>query len=266
MAPSPRTSPAVPAGPEIAAAPAAAHECLPVPGVTPDLWPVRAVLVPAASPAAPLARRLARELGAELVETEASAQAILSAAGQQPRSMIVVPATSAGGWHHPLHRDAVEEIVARTPVPVLLAPAAALAPRPARVVVALDGTPAAESVLGPAVALDRALGAGLDLVHVTDPLASGGADGAEAVPYLHEVAQRLCAAGVAHVRVRIALLNGSGDVAADLRLYARREGAAALAVATHARRGLDRLLHGSVAARVAAHATIPVLLVHAHPA
>lgn len=56
-----------------------------------------------------------------------------------------------------------------------------------------------------------------------------------------------------------------GDPAEIILLHARSLNPDAIVIGTHQRRGFDRLRHGSVAERVAAQATVPVLLVpHRH--
>jgi nucleotide-binding universal stress UspA family protein len=82
------------------------------------------------------------------------------------------------------------------------------------------------------------------------------ADEARLGRYLDDLAQRLSADGLrARTQVRI------GDAATEIVRYARDEQADAIAMSTHGRRGLDHLLHGSVAEAVLRTAGLPVLLV-----
>jgi nucleotide-binding universal stress UspA family protein len=74
--------------------------------------------------------------------------------------------------------------------------------------------------------------------------------------YLEGVQQRLRRRGVmARVRVR------SGEPAREILACARAAGAALIALSTHGRTGLRRVLLGSVAEAVIRHARVPVLLV-----
>jgi nucleotide-binding universal stress UspA family protein len=150
-------------------------------------------------------------------------------------------------------------------------------PTRGRVVVALDGSAAAEAVLPFVVALARRNGAKITLVQACPPADEpDAADGlaligglptasegsprlrtarAEAEQYMERVTRRLHADGVS---VDYEILEGSpGEAIVD-----EAEGLAAdmVAMTTHGRTGLGKLLLGSVAAYVVGHATCPVLL------
>ncbi len=131
-----------------------------------------------------------------------------------------------------------------------------------RIVVPLDGSPASEVVLAP---LERLIGsrpAELILVHVagvvpvypgeiipallTDP----GAD------YLHALEERF-ADRIPRVRV-VERVGSSVDGILDV---ARQERATMIAMATHGRRGLGRLVFGSVTELVLRDSPVPVLAV-----
>jgi Ala-tRNA(Pro) deacylase len=73
--------------------------------------------------------------------------------------------------------------------------------------------------------------------------------------YLTEQARQLTTGGVS-VRTRVCV----GDPAPEIVRCAREEQADAVAMSTHGRTGLDRLLHGSVAEAVLRTASLPVLL------
>jgi nucleotide-binding universal stress UspA family protein len=73
--------------------------------------------------------------------------------------------------------------------------------------------------------------------------------------YLGELAARLAASGVpARTAVRF------GEPAAEIVACAEAEEADAIAMSTHGRTGLDRLIHGSVAGTVLRRSHLPVLL------
>jgi nucleotide-binding universal stress UspA family protein len=73
--------------------------------------------------------------------------------------------------------------------------------------------------------------------------------------YLDGQARALAGAGV-HVRTQVRI----GDPAAEIVSCAQEEGADAIAMSTHGRTGLDRLIHGSVAGAVLRQAELPILL------
>jgi nucleotide-binding universal stress UspA family protein len=74
--------------------------------------------------------------------------------------------------------------------------------------------------------------------------------------YLERVRRRL-----ARRRIRAQIEVRSGDPAAEILACARTTGVAAIAMSTHGRRGLRRVLLGSVAESVVRRAPLPVLLV-----
>lgn len=152
-----------------------------------------------------------------------------------------------------------------------------------RILVALDGSPAAEHVLVHAEALASAFGSQITLLRATlsaeillaqsgagdasvgqlapaiDPEPVLEADHASAVEYLNRVAAGLRAK---NVRVDAETPEGAAntvivDRAAELK-------ADVILMTTHGRSGLGRLVFGSTADSVLRHATCPVLLVRVH--
>jgi nucleotide-binding universal stress UspA family protein len=145
------------------------------------------------------------------------------------------------------------------------------------ILVPLDGSVLAEQVLESAVALGKLMQADYTLVRIYGPLVDtsltplgyamvGGSEPAieqlraEANDYLNRVAERLQQQGhtvKTHVVLgqhpASALLDAAQSLAADL-----------IALETHGRRGLTRLLLGSVADKVIRSASTPVL-VHRSP-
>ena len=137
--------------------------------------------------------------------------------------------------------------------------------------VPLDGSPLAEQALDPGVALARAGQAELHLIRVVGPIISAdpgypvsavydqelttmARDSAQA--YLDKVIQRLAGQGIqASGR---ALIGGN---AAETILDAAHTGRATLlAIATHGRGGLRRVMLGSVADKLVRGADVPVLV------
>jgi nucleotide-binding universal stress UspA family protein len=206
---------------------------------------------------------------------------------------LVVMATHGRG---PLGRfwlgSVADELVRRVSVPLLLvrpreqAPDLGREPELGKVVVALDGTELAEQALGPAVDLAGLMPqAEVVLVRVIRPPlpaaylpdAAGVGTEAESIldqvlavqeqlrrdaqAYLAGVAERLKARGL-RVRARVAV---EEQPALALLHAAEEERAGLVALATHGRGGLARLLLGSVADKVIRGATVPVLVQRPRP-
>jgi nucleotide-binding universal stress UspA family protein len=145
----------------------------------------------------------------------------------------------------------------------------------ARVLVPLDGSEVAEAVLPFAERVAGPVDAELVLLRVVEPVTAaeamaaagvGSADALflrelEAKRYLAEVEQRLGARGL---RVRSEVRVGSP--AAEIAAAAAECGAELVAMTTHGRGGLGRLIWGSVAEAVLRHAALPVLMVRMTPA
>lgn len=168
-----------------------------------------------------------------------------------------------------------DQLVHRLTTPLLLihtreeVSSPATEPEVHKVLVALDGTPAAEQMLEPAGMLAKLWGASCtllrvvptvvpDVVYTETAVDAALADKlrAEAHVYLQRVATSLRDRGIAtqtriiaHAYPAMAILNEAASGEYDL-----------LALETHARRGLPRLFLGSVADKVVRGASIPVLV------
>jgi nucleotide-binding universal stress UspA family protein len=201
---------------------------------------------------------------------------------------LVVMTTHARG---PLGRfwlgSVADELVRQAPARLLLVRpeefAADLKRRPAlrQVLLPLDGTPLAEQMIEPAVALGKLLGAEFTLLRVLKPVAlmpyhspPGGSVGQrtaslidrlqelqqqlrqQARDYLAQVAEPLHAQGL-RVTTRVAVAE---QPAVAILEEAESVGADLIALETHGRRGLARLFLGSVADKVVRGASVPVLV------
>jgi nucleotide-binding universal stress UspA family protein len=122
-----------------------------------------------------------------------------------------------------------------------------------RIMVPLDGSDLAQSALSHALELCRGLGATLLLVYVRDPR-SGSVEAARR--YLDYVRNEQAATGV-----NIEILVRDGPVAAALIEAAEKERIDLIAMATHGRSGLQRVVYGSVAEQLLRSSTKPILLV-----
>jgi nucleotide-binding universal stress UspA family protein len=200
---------------------------------------------------------------------------------------LVVMTTHARG---PLGRfwlgSVADELIRRLPVPLLLVrphegpPDFTSHPQLRHLLVPLDGTPLAEQILEPALALGRLMEADYTLLRVIRPVLpghytpEGGSLGErardllsktqalhkqlrqEARSYLERVAERLADEGF-RVETRVAVEEQPGVAILH---EARPPAIDAVALETHGRRGLSRLVLGSVADKVIRGATVPVLV------
>jgi nucleotide-binding universal stress UspA family protein len=204
--------------------------------------------------------------------------AILRRARTKPADLIVMTTHGRG----PLTRfwlgSLADDLVRHGPTPILLVrPQEApheLRPKPTsrRVLIPLDGSELAERVLEPATALGSLVDAEYTLVRAVEPhsfldgcavMAEPGAiekareqRTAVAQTYLDGVAERLRIKGLCvHTQVVV----GESAAAAVLAV-ARDQNIDLVAIATHGRGGLTRLLLGSVADKIIRRTFTPVLV------
>jgi nucleotide-binding universal stress UspA family protein len=141
--------------------------------------------------------------------------------------------------------------------------------------VTLDGTARSEAVIPHALSVARSMGAEVTLLRVVDAVAADwserGAIGKsqaestirslfadQAQSYLERVATEMGRDGVTvHTLVK------QGPPAKQIITSAREVEADAIAMATHSRRGLNRLMFGSVAEQVLHETSLPIILVRA---
>ena len=122
-----------------------------------------------------------------------------------------------------------------------------------RIMVTLDGSELAQTALTHALALCRALGATLVLLHVRDAR-QGSLEAARR--FLDFTRRQHANDGVA-----IETIVREGSVAEAIVRAAEEEQIDMIAMATHGRSGLQRAVYGSVAEQVLRSSTKPVLLV-----
>lgn len=194
--------------------------------------------------------------------------------------------TSRG--HGPVSRflfgSVADEFLRRAPGPTLLiqgdattAPDPSVEPRVSRVIVPLDGSDLSEQAVTPALTLFDWYGCEITLLLVLDAVddirqlmerVEGSIShrwttqtaSPIAGEYLQRVADRL-RRETSNVRPKV-VEHGS---AADVILAEAADPTTAVALATHGRGGLTRLIFGSVADKVVRGATGPVLVVRPHP-
>lgn len=137
-----------------------------------------------------------------------------------------------------------------------------------RALVPLDGSSVADAIIPFILEIAGPLDMAVRLLHVVEPIRPMVVEGApnvivddalgrerEAEEYLARIAAELRGRGVnAAWEVR------RGDAVAAILAAARSSGADLIAMSTHGRSGLGRLLFGSVAEQVLRHADVPVFL------
>jgi nucleotide-binding universal stress UspA family protein len=214
------------------------------------------------------------------------AKSITDHAGDLGADLVILSTHGGGGARRVLFGSVAQQVLARGTRPVLLvrpgdlppAPGTALPPWPvARVVVPLDGEPASEQALPTAVTIAAAYGAEVALVQVvptvpTIPGPRGSAAklvptaAAASLQFEEDAARAALAALASRIRERGVAAQAEvtrGEPAQGVLDAAVRLGADLVAIATHARTGLDALLSGSVASRIGARFPNPLLLVRA---
>jgi nucleotide-binding universal stress UspA family protein len=211
-----------------------------------------------------------------LEERDSVSQSIREDVARTGADLVVLTSHGRGTLQRVWLGSVADKLVRTLPVPVLMVrpqePASPLDFRQERVVrhmlLALDGTTEAESILAPAVNVGQAMGSDYTLVRVLrpawpvlHPTWHGGAQVDEkqqhnAVVYLESVAERLRAERAkVHTHVSFA-----DQPAAAILEHAARSGADLIALETHGRGGVPRLLMGSVADKVVRGSSIPVLI------
>ena len=190
--------------------------------------------------------------------------------------LIVISSHGRGGFSRLSLGSVTDSLIRRTTVPVLVVkpPASYLNPtvRGAfkRIVVPLDGSPLAEQILRPIITLAVLEDSEIVLLSIIKRAEAEQdnenmrkapwweRDVAEAKAYLARVAQNTRASKLG---VLTDVVIGD-DVAEEIAAYAGRENADLIAIATHGRGGLSRVLKGSVADAVTRAARNCVLVFH----
>lgn len=195
-----------------------------------------------------------------------AARVIETAADHDDVGMIVMSTHGRSGPGRWLFGSVADLILRQVAVPVLLVPAEVAAPwpedRPLRVLVPLDGSNLAEAVVDPILSLARIGAAEVLLLRVVEKLGSRygwdllGSRLGEARGYLDRVTQALRQDGI-NVSDRVVV----GAPAPTIAATAREQDADLIAMATHGRGGLARLVMGSVTTGTLQRSNRPVLVV-----
>jgi nucleotide-binding universal stress UspA family protein len=193
-----------------------------------------------------------------------TADGILARGREVSADLVVMTTHGAGPLSRAFLGSTSDELVRRSPIPLLLVRPQVVSPDLGRepvinkVLVPVDGSSRAEQILKPAMALGRLMGAALTLLYVEAP--SGGHDRGivEARPYLENLADHLRVPSC-EVRVRVV---ADARIARAILSVAREGDHDLIALATHGRGGLKRLLLGSVADKVLRSARCPLLVLN----
>lgn len=188
---------------------------------------------------------------------------ILACARERQVDMIAMASHGRSGLSRMLVGSVTEDVLRRAEVPVFVCrPGKPLRPIE-RILVALDGSERAEDILHDVTPVAWRMRAHVDVVRVAHPIiaAAGMAEAPimiepeDPLPYLKKVVADLEMAGV---KARAIPLEGAAGE--QILRHAIESGTDLIAMTTHGRRGLMRLLLGSVAEEVLRHAPCPVLL------
>jgi nucleotide-binding universal stress UspA family protein len=195
-------------------------------------------------------------------------QVVVNAAVRERATLIAMGTHGRSGLDRVRFGSVAEGVARRAPVPVLLVRSAdAWRPVPgATILVPPDGSRRSEAVLPAVERLMVPFRPTVALLHAVEPAptmtqADAGLLGGEAArvrdaeQYLREVGERLEARGLAVTRIA-----RSGFPVEIIERTARELEPCLIAMSTHGRTGLGRLLLGSVAEQVARSGSAPVLL------
>ena len=189
--------------------------------------------------------------------------------------LVVMTTHGRGGLERAWLGSVADQLVRGLEIPVLLirpTEGAGVSPEAGEILVALDGSRRAEAALPPAMAIAGLLRAPLTLLQAVAPVPmmvdaptafAGSFDEelsslrrSEAKDYLEDVAAEVTAAGV---EARPTAVLATHPLEA-IRAAARAPGVGMIAVATHGRSGLRRMVLGSVADKLVRTSELPVLV------
>jgi nucleotide-binding universal stress UspA family protein len=220
--------------------------------------------------------RLGRTLSSAVLEGPIAAT--LARYGRElSADLLVMTSHGRGGIRRAWLGSVADQLIRTSEVPILIVQAQereqGRAVNLGEMMVPLDGSPLAEAVLEPVVALARLWDAEISLIQVVSPVVltsdpllpfpNGYYDQImqmrreAAQDYIRDVAERLREAGVKASGVAVM----GGGVAETLLDLARPDRVGLIATATHGRGGVRRLVLGSVADKLVRGAGVPVLVV-----
>lgn len=218
-------------------------------------------------------------LAKALVREGNAASEILADADQEPGTLIAMSTHGRSGLARWAFGSVTDKVLHGTKNPMLIVRSQgdeALRSEAGfeELIVPLDGSALAESVLPQVVSLAKSLGQRVTLLRVTTPPATYGSnamefptsvyytllDGLEdeAREYLAGVAERLRHEGVTSVETTVLTGPPAGVLVEE---FAKKSSNALVAMSTHGRSGVGRWVLGSVTDRVLRHSGHPVLVI-----
>jgi nucleotide-binding universal stress UspA family protein len=212
-------------------------------------------------------------LPGSVVLPETVADSILERARAGGADLIVMATHGRGPLSRILHGSVADELIRRAEVPVLLVRGSekdpGIIPEPVldNILILLDGSALAEEVLEPALDLARLMEAQCVLLRVIESRSSpangvtgGPREKAQAEAYLKHVARRVREQGL-QVPTLVVVARHAIDAILE---EAAAQASNLIALATHGRGGLQRLLLGSLADKLVRAAVAPVLVYRRH--
>ena len=202
-----------------------------------------------------------------------AAEAIITEAGQQPETLIVMATHGRSGIGRWRLGSVTDKVIRHAEHPTLVIRARddedAAPPTLREVILPLDGSAIAEAAIPHAVEMAQVLGVGISLVRAVSPMsyaeeylpegyeriAEGARENAE--DYLEATAARIREQAGTSVSTE-AILGNADSMIIDA---AQRSGDALIVMTTHGRSGVGRWVLGSVTDRVVRHSHSPVLVV-----
>jgi nucleotide-binding universal stress UspA family protein len=229
-------------------------------------------------------RSIVQDLNAQSITAEAvirhasPAQAIVDVVREREADLIVMASHQRHGLNRWLRGSITEDVLARTPTPLLMIPgegATVFGPS-RRMLVPLDGSPTGEAALdflrgrstnGPIELLLLRVVSVMPVVVGADPTVSVqalspselDAQLQEAREYLTRLADSIADSSIV---VRHQVIEAADKVGRVILEAAAHEHADLIALGTHAKTGVSRLVLGSVSEEILESSPIPVLLVH----
>jgi len=189
--------------------------------------------------------------------------AIIDAAAELKADLIIAGTHGRGVVSRLLYGSVAARLVRTSPVPLITTSASAqeaeIDPGIRHILIATDFGEPAQRARSIACEIARRCDAGVTLLHVVPPSPRGPLPDGEATPAAAKLALEAELELTKTQASRVDSVLVHGDPRAEILNVARARNADLIAMGTHGRRGLSRLLLGSVAEAVARTATEPVL-------
>lgn len=215
------------------------------------------------------------------VKFDTAERAIVDVALHEDVDLIIMVTHGYSGLERLLFSSVTEKVIRDAPCPVLAVRDGHV---PKHMLVALDGTPFSETILGPAFELAKLINADITLACVhADKKKISEADVAEIRKYDEGLANAILYNGINKADVYLKALhriyseeaseiNVNLDIDVDrgrpgdrLPRMAKRNGCDLIAMATHGRKGLDYLWNRSVTEKVMHQTDTAMLILHPEP-